>query len=179
MKLDRFMEIMKGVRAMENEIRKKEIIIKGVKVEDTPYGPRIGICDMEGIWMNSSKSRWAKLPGTWEGLTSLKAGERVHIDYEVRPYTAKDGSQKSTNDIVGFEKIIQKEDEVKPVTAQKSFPGETPPPKSVVPETGARQTCLNCAVQIVAIWVDKEDSNHVDSVIAVAKQLYASLKESW
>lgn len=165
----------------------KEIIIKGVRVEDTPYGPRIGIADMEGKWYNSSKSRWAKLPGTWEGLTSLKAGERVHIDYEVKPYTAKDGTPKTKNEIIGFDIIIRTQDEVKPVPAliyalsSPSLPGETKPsaPRSFVPEVGLRQTCLNVAVQVVSNWKELDDTNHVDSVIAVAKQIYAALKEPW
>jgi hypothetical protein len=163
----------------------KEIIVKGVRVEDTQYGPRIGITDMEGKWYNSRKSKWSKLPGTWEGLTSLKAGERVHIDYEVKPYTAKDGSTKTTNEIMGFDIIIRPQDEVRPVTAPSSvsqcIPGETTPStvKLIVPETGARQTCLNCATQIVGSWVEKSDLTQVDSVVAVAKQIYAALKEAW
>lgn len=183
MELNKFKEIMGIKGEIMSDTHKKEIIVKGVRVEDTQFGPRIGICDMEGTWMNSRKSKWSKLPGTWEGLAGLKAGDRVLIDYEIKSYVAKDGTPKATNEIIGFDIIIRPQDEVKPVEGP-CLPRETTPstssmPKSVVPETGARQTCLNCAVQIVSTWENRTDENHVDSVIAVAKQIYAALKEPW
>jgi hypothetical protein len=182
MELSRFNEIM-GIKEMIMEKKKKEIIIKAVKVEDTKFGPRIGICDAEGTWINSRKSQWDKIPGAWERLTSLKAGDRVDVDYEIRPYVAKDGSNKTTNEILGFDVVIRPQDEVKsvtaPSTAPQALPRETPTPKSIVPEIGARQTALNVAVQVVGSWVEKSDLTCVESVIAVAKQIYASLKEAW
>jgi len=171
-----------------SEGRKKEIIVKGINVSDTQFGPRIGIVDQEGKWYNSSKSKWSKLPGTWEGLTGLKAGDRVLIDWEIKSYVAKDGSPKATNDIVGFDIIIRPQDEVIPLEGP-CLPRETTTvPKSIVMETGARQTCLNCATQlevavltasVAAGLLSENISDPVGNILNTAKKLYASLKEPW
>lgn len=165
----------------------KEVIVKGIRKEDHPtVGPKLGIIDREGIWYNTLKRQWTKIPGAWEAMNGLIAGDRAEITYTIRSYTARDGTTKNTNDIIGFNKVIQKEDEANPIGNALYESGDAVSEKPLasslkftVPEVGARQTCLNCAAEIVGNWVEKDDSSHVDSVIAVAKELYNSLKEPW
>jgi hypothetical protein len=178
----------------EKEIHKKEIIVKGVRAEDHPkVGPKLGIVDREGVWYNTLRAQWTKIDGAWEALSKLVAGDRLDLSYTIRPYIGKDGTAKSNNDIVGFEPVIRKEDEVKPVTAPSTapqgLPGETlAPGQRVVPETGARQTCLNCATQLevavlaasVAAGVPMGNlSDPIGNILGGAKKLYSSLKEPW
>lgn len=169
MELERFLKLIKGEIMSEKEIR-----IKAISRKDATSGPMISMMDAESIWYSVFKSNVTD--DTWDILKELKDGDVADITWTS---TVSKTGGKTFNNLTGFSKVLRLEDEVKDVPAPKSLPGETPPPKFIVPETGARQTCLNCAVQIVAIWIEKDDSSHVDSVIAVAKQLYAALKETW
>jgi hypothetical protein len=195
MDLESFLSKIKGeiMETKEKEIHKKEIIVKGVRAEDHPkVGPKLGIVDREGVWYNTLRAQWTKIDGAWEALSKLVAGDRLDLSYTFRPYIGNDGTAISNNDIVGFEPVIRKEDEVKPVTAAspapQGIPGETLVPKGIVPETGARQTCLNCATQLevavlaasVAAGVPMGNlSDPIGNILGGAKKLYAALKETW
>ena len=113
-------------------------------------------------------------------MTKIVSGERAKITYTIRAYTANDGSKKSTNDIVGFEKIIQKEDEVKPVPAAASLSGETLIPKPSQ-DMSPKQTCVKSATDLVVARIGAGESFE-DVVIVVmeeAKRMFAVLREAW
>jgi len=170
------------MQTTEKEKFEKQIIVKGIRIEDHPtVGPKLGIIDRKGIWYNTLKRQWANIPDAWETMTKIVSGERAKITYTIRAYTAKDGSKKSTNDIVGFEKIIQKEDEVKPVPAAESLSGETLIPKPSNQEMSPKQTCVKSATDLVVARIGAGESFE-DVVIVVmeeAKRMFAVLREAW
>jgi hypothetical protein len=177
MELSQFLKSVKG-DIMEQETIKREIIIKGVNPKDNPkVGPTIGIVDREGIWYNSRKKSW-KFPETWTELCSLKAGDRVDMTYRVRTYEKEDGSEGKTNDIVEFVKVIQKQDEVKPVTAPgEGLPRETQP----MQEWSPKQTCLKSATDLLVARVGSgyEVIDFEAEVLRMAIKLYRTLREPW
>jgi len=179
MELSKFCEIMGGI--MENQ--DKEIIIKAVKVEDSKIGPRVGICDMEGHWYNSTKKSCAGTPGSWDILASLQKGERVHIYWKVRSYEQY-GATKYTNDIIGLEKVQRTGDEV--VRLQDAGPSATPP-SPVSPQVDMRQemspkqTCVKSATDLVValLAAGAEMENPMEEIMLKARYLYGELKEVW
>ena len=170
---------------MEQETLKREIIVKGVNLKDNPkVGPTIWIVDREAVWYNSRKKSW-KFPDTWNELCSLKAGDRVDMTYRIRTYEKEDGSEGKTNDIVEFVKVIQKQDEVKPVTAPPTpapcIPGETRPPQVPFQEMSPKQTCIKSATDLLVARIGNgyEIIDLEAEVLRVAVKLYKTLKEPW
>jgi len=188
MELSKFCEIMGVIMQQGNKQEKAEIIVKGKRLEDHPkVGPKIGIVDRAGVWYNSLRSKWTKIPGAWEALSALVAGDRVDLTWEVVPYPANDGTQKYRNDILGFDKIIQVGDEVKPVPPA-DLPGETlaqmSPPLTVTRQAQdlmPKMSCLRAAAEVVTalIGAGQVPDNPTEEVCLKARALYLDLTGNW
>jgi len=178
MELERFLELMKGEIMAEQH---KSIIVKAIKVEDSKIGPRIGICDMEGLWYNANKKSCAETPGAWEVLTQLQKGERLDITYEERAWTSKTtGKSGVSKDIIGFDKVVQSKDEVKPIVSSAPSP-QVDVPRPVQQDLMPKMSCLRAAAEIVValIAAGNVPDNATEEVCLKARALYLDLKEAW
>lgn len=168
---------------MEN---KKEIIVKGIKVEDTKWGPRIGVVDMEGKWYNSAKSK-VKDANAWEILCGLKAGDHLDLAWTVREYDKKDGTKGYANDITWFDKVIRADP-----PAQASPQGDPAPVQTrddLIAKESAYKSAAELLKSIPAKTVEEAMSvmtegvpgidEHINVYKAVAHALYADMKTAW